>query len=115
MLAYYYALVMRKQEEVERLNACKSSLQRKQSEFQANEQKCLEPELSAKTWHGTLATAFQDIREMGIHTAFLEMADAQFANVYNAIADKINSLSAEIASLQQTIASLEAAEARASE
>ncbi|HJF31855.1 MAG TPA: DUF5082 domain-containing protein [Sporosarcina psychrophila] len=112
MLAYYYAQLRKKQEEVRRLIECQSTLQRKQSEFQSNEQKCLEPELSARTWHGTLATAFQDIREAGIHTPFMEIAGAQFMTVFTAITDKINSLNAEIASLEQTIARLEA-EARA--
>ncbi|KAA0955568.1 DUF5082 domain-containing protein [Sporosarcina sp. ANT_H38] len=112
MLAYYYAQLQKKKEEVARLIACQSTLQGKQSEFQANEHKCLEPELSASTWHGTLATGFQDIREAGIHTPFLDIAGAQFSKVFTAIADKINSLNAEIISLEQTIARLEA-EARA--
>jgi len=112
LLAYYYAQLQKKQEEVRRLTACQTTLQGKQSEFKSNEQKCLEPELSARTWHGTLATAFQDIREAGIHTPFLEITGAQFTNVFTAIADKINSLNAEIVSIEQTIARLEA-EARA--
>jgi hypothetical protein len=113
LLAYYIALLKKKQEELRRLIACQSTLQGKQSEFQSHEQKCLEPELSAKTWHGTLATAFQDIREAGIHTPYLEIAGTQFTNVFTAITDKINALIAEIASIEATIASLEAAEARA--
>ncbi len=112
MLAYYYAQLQKKQEEVRRLTACQSTLDGKKSEFQENEQKCLRPELTASTWHGTLATGFQDIREAGIHTPFLEIAGAQFTNVFTAIADKINSLNAEIVSLEQAIARLEA-EARA--
>ncbi|NYF23595.1 DUF5082 family protein [Sporosarcina sp. JAI121] len=112
MLAYYYAQVKKKQEEIIRLNACRASLQGKQSEFQANEQKCLQPELSTSTWHGTLAAAFQDIREAGIHAPYLEITGAQFTKVFNAIDDKIIALQAEIVSLQQTIARLEA-EARA--
>lgn len=108
MLAFYIAQLQKKQEEVTRLTACKSTLQVKQSEFQTNEKKCLEPELSTSTWHGTLATSFQDIREAGIHTPFQEIAGVQFTNVFTAIDEKIKSLNAEIVSLQQTIASLEA-------
>ena len=116
MLAYYTAQVQKKQEEVRRLDACQSSLQGKQSEFQSNEPKCLEPELSARTWHGTLASAFQDIREVGIHAPFLEIAGAQFTNVFTAIAEKIAALNAEIVILQQNIARLEAeAKAQAEE
>lgn len=76
-----------------------------------NEHKCLEPELSATTWQGRHATDFQAIREEGIHTAYLEIAGTQFANVYSAIAAKIASLQAEIASIQQTIERLLAEEA----
>lgn len=108
MLAYYNELLRKKLEEVRRLTKCQSDLGIKQSEFQSEEKKCLEPELSASTWHGTLATAFQDIREAGIHTPFLEITGAQFTNVFTAIADKINSLNAEIVSIEQTIARLEA-------
>ena len=113
MLAYYIALLKKKQEELRRLIACQSTLHGKQSEFQSHEQKCLEPELSATTWHGTLATAFQDIREAGIHAPYLEIAGTQFTNVFTAITNKINALIAEIASIEATIASLRAAEARA--
>ncbi|MET3656304.1 YwqH-like family protein [Sporosarcina psychrophila] len=111
MLGYYYALLSKKEGEVARLNACQSSLSEKQQQFTMNEHKCLEPELSPTTWHGRHATDFQAIREGGIHTAFLEIAGAQFVNVYSAIAAKIASLQAEIASIQQTIERLLAEEA----
>ena len=110
MLAYYIALLKKKQEDLRRLIACQTTLTGKQSEFQSHEQKCLQPELSATTWHGTLATAFQDIREAGIHTPYLEIVGTQFTNVFTAITDKINALIAEIASIEATIASLRAAE-----
>jgi hypothetical protein len=102
-LAYYYALLREKQGEVERLIACQASLQGKQEEFTANEQKCLEPELSVMTWHGKHATDFQNIRESGIHTSYLEIEGEQFSKVFNAISDKIASLQEEIASIKRTI------------
>lgn len=112
MLGYYYALLHKKQEEIRRLNECQSSLSDKQAQFNENEHKCLEPELTTTTWHGTLATSFDEIREAGIHTSFLEIAGAQFAAVFSAITAKIASLQAEIASIQQIIAELLAEEAR---
>ncbi len=108
MLAYYYAQLQKKQDEVKLLTKCQLDLEGKQSEFQSDEQKCLKPELASRTWHGTLATGFQDIREVGIHAPFLEITGAQFTNVFTAITDKINSLNAEIVSIEQTIARLEA-------
>lgn len=113
MLAYYYALLHKKQEELRRLNECQGSLSEKQAQFYQNEHKCLEPELTTTTWFGTLATSFDDIREAGIHTSYLEIAGAQFSAVFSAISNKITSLIAEIESIQHTIANLLAEEARA--
>ncbi|WP_240793334.1 YwqH-like family protein [Psychrobacillus vulpis] len=111
MLGYYYALLAKKQEELRRLIECQSSLSEKQSQFNENEHKCLEPELTATTWYGTLATSFDEIREAGIHTSYLEIAGAQFSAVFSAISNKIASLNAEIESIKQTIADLLAREA----
>ncbi|MFJ7932760.1 DUF5082 domain-containing protein [Sporosarcina sp. NPDC096371] len=113
MLGYYYAQLRKKKEEVSRLNVCQSSLQGKQQEFSANDQKCLDPELAAKTWHGNHASKFEDIREAGIHAPYMEMAGTQFSKAFTAIADKIASLLAEIASIEQTIARILAEQAAA--
>lgn len=111
MLAYYYALLRKKQGEVARLNSCQASLQGKQQEFTANEHKCLEPELAVRTWHGKHASDFDNIREARIHAPYLEIAGAQFSKVFAAIAAKISSLLAEIASIEQTIARILAEQA----
>lgn len=103
MLSFYYAEKARKEREVERLQECRSSLEGKQGEFNDNEPKCLEPELTLKTWHGNHASDFDDIRDAGIHTPYLEIAGEQFQKVYDKIADKIASLQAEIAELQRLI------------
>jgi hypothetical protein len=105
-LAYYYALLREKQEDVRRLNACRTSLQGKQQEFYENEYKCLDPELSTTTWHGNHASNFQEIRESGIHLSYVDIENNQFSKVFDAIADKIASLQAEIASIRRTIARL---------
>lgn len=88
MPAYYYLLKAEKQQEIVKLNSCQSSLQGVQGEFQQNTDKCLEPELTLKTWHGNHATNFDNIREAGIHMPYVEIAGAQFAKVYDAIAKK---------------------------
>ena len=111
MLGYYYALLKKKKEEVARLNLCQSLLSKKQGQFQENEHKCLEPELSTTTWHGRNANDFQEVREEGIHTSYLEIAGAQFATVFSAISRKIAELQIEIISIQQTIERLLAQEA----
>lgn len=111
MLAYYYALLRKKQGEVARLNSCQASLQGKQQEFTANEQECLEPELTVRTWHGKHGSDFDNIREAQIHAPYLEIIGAQFSKVFAAIAAKISSLLAEIASIEQTIARILAEQA----
>ncbi len=112
MLGYYIALLAKKKEDLQRLTACQSSLQGKQSEFNTNEPKCLEPELTATTWQGTHADKFDDIRESGIHTSYVDISGSQFSNVFSAISAKISELIAEIASIEQIIANLRAEQAR---
>ena len=107
MLEYYYGQLQKKEEEVRRLNSCNTSLSGKKSQFNENEHKCTDPELSASTWQGSLATAFDEIRDSGIHTSFLEIAGSQFTSVYNAISIKLSSLITEIESIQRIIENLE--------
>lgn len=112
MPGYYYALLAKKREDVQRLTACNSSLQGKQSEFNTNETKCLEPEHTATTWHGTHADKFDDIRESGIHTSYVDISGSQFSNVFSAISARISELNAEIISIEQTIANILAEQER---
>lgn len=99
------------EKKITRLNECQASLTGKQGEFQANEPKCMKPELTTTTWHGTLATAFDQIREAGIHQPYLEIIGTQFSAVFEAIAAKIAELQAEMASIRATIDRLLAEEA----
>ena len=112
MPGYYYALLAKKKEDLQRLTACQASLSGKQSEFNANENKCLEPELTATTWQGTHANKFDDIRESGIHASYVDISGNQFSNVFSAISTRISELHTEIASIEQTIASILAEQER---
>ncbi len=103
MLSYYYAMISKAQEELNRLYMCQSKLTYKQHEFMLLENKCLEPELSPTTWHGQHAMTFQSIRESGIHADCADIASNQFTAIFNAISSKIAMLNAEISSLQQSI------------
>src|SRR6185437_8593392 len=82
-----------------------------QQEFSSNEHKCLEPELTVRTWHGEHASKFDDIRDAGIHAPYLEIIGAQFSKVFTVIAEKIASLLMEIASIERIIASILAEQA----
>lgn len=108
---YWYMKLAEVKAKITRLNACQASLTGKQGEFQSNEPKCMDPELTPTTWHGTLATAFDEIREAGIHQPYLEIIGTQFGAVFAAIAAKIAELQAEIVSIQATIDRLLAEEA----
>ena len=111
MLSYYLALLAKKQEEVSRLNTCKSSLSGKRADFQSNQHKCLEPHLTTTTWHGTLADGFDNIREGGIEASYLEIMGSQFNAAFTAIDNKIASLEAEIEQIKRIIAEIRAREA----
>lgn len=113
MLSYYYALLRKKQEEVRRLQACQEGLQQKQQEFHKHAPKCIEPELTQRTWHGRHANDFDDIRVAGIDDAYKEIAGPQFANVFQAVTDKLTSLQEEIETIQRAIVSILAAQAEA--
>ncbi|EMR07766.1 hypothetical protein C772_00094 [Bhargavaea cecembensis DSE10] len=113
MIGYYLMLIELKRQQIRRLNTCQGELQGKQGEFQQNEPKCMEPELTTKTWHGNLATAFDEIRETGIKTPYQDVSGPQFDAAYSAISAKIAELEAEIASLEAIVAQLRAAEAAA--
>ncbi|MCW1928788.1 YwqH-like family protein [Bhargavaea beijingensis] len=113
MISYYQMLVEEKRQQVRRLNSCRGELQGKQGEFQQSEPKCMEPELTPKTWHGNLAKAFDEIRQIGIKTPYRDVSGPQFDAAYAAISVKITKLEAEIASLEAIIAQLRAAEAAA--
>ncbi|MER2008962.1 MAG: DUF5082 family protein [Psychrobacillus sp.] len=108
---YWYMKLAEVKAKIARLNACQASLTGKQGEFQSNEPKCKEPELTPTTWHGTLATAFDDIRESGIRQPYLEIIGTQFSAVFDAITAKLLELQAEIVSIQATIDRLKAEEA----
>lgn len=111
MITYWYTKLAEVQMKINRLNECQSSLTGKQGEFQANEPKCMEPELTPTTWHGTLATAFDQIREAGIHQPYLDIIGSQFGDVFTAITAKIAELQAEMVSIRATIDRLLAEEA----
>ncbi|KZE38549.1 hypothetical protein AV656_06480 [Bhargavaea cecembensis] len=111
MISYYQMLMEEKRQQIRRLNSCRGELQGKQGEFQQNELKCMEPELTPKTWHGNLASAFDEIRETGIKTPYQDVSGPQFDAAYTAISVKIGELEAEIASLESIVAQLRAAEA----
>jgi len=113
-LAYWYALLQKKQSDLRRLESCEGKLTGKQSEFSSNAYLMTEPVLTATTWKGTLATKFDDIRIDGILASYQEIQTTQFNNVFTTLSNKIQQIKQEIESILATIAQLEAAMAEAS-
>lgn len=105
-LAFYYALLAKKQSDLLRLESCNSNLQTKQGEFTENEPLMTEPPLTTTTWHGNWAQAFDDIRENGILASYIEIETTQFSAAFEALAEKIKEIKEEIERIQQIIAQL---------
>ncbi|WP_332651310.1 YwqH-like family protein [Lysinibacillus sp. 54212] len=111
-LTYYYALLQKKQSDLQRLQTCNGQLTSKQGEFFNNAYLMTEPELTATTWQGQLASQFDNIRIGGILASFEEIQGSQFNQVFSVLSSKMAEIAMEIESIKQTIARLEAEAAR---
>lgn len=110
-LAYYYALLREKQEQLRRLQACSNQLHIHQQDFIEYESNITQPALTSKTWQGVLATKFDQTRHEQMLTKYRELDGQQFNSVYTVIAEKMSSLQSEISAIKEIIRSLEAARA----
>lgn len=88
-----------KKQQVEKLKTCKNKLDGLQGEFLQNERLVTDPQLSSKTWHGTLATDFNEVRE-NLGTAYKDLSHTQLNTALTTIENKIISLQSEITSLE---------------
>lgn len=92
-----------KKEEIERLVQAKSELLDYQGEFQTNEFRLKEPELTTTTWHGKLASAFDSFRESDLISSYREIYQTQLNEVLSDIDEKINQLKQEISRLEDNL------------
>ncbi|MBU7594388.1 YwqH-like family protein [Metabacillus halosaccharovorans] len=106
-LFYYYGLLRKKQEQLQRLQDCQSQLQGIKQEYLNYNQTVTTPELTSTTWQGSLANKFEDIRTEGILVSYQDLESTQLSNAFSTINSKMSSLKSEILSLKQTIHSLE--------
>ena len=105
-LAFYYALLAKKQSDLHRLETCGNKLQSKQGEFTNNQILMTEPSLSTTTWHGNWAQTFDDIRVNGVLTSYIEIETTQFSATFQALAAKIREIKEDIERIKQIIAQL---------
>ncbi|MCM3761162.1 DUF5082 domain-containing protein [Alkalihalobacillus oceani] len=110
-LAGLYARLRQKQEELSRLRICQNELNSCRQDFYSQETICLEPELSSNTWAGTLAQAFENIREGAIVPSYQDIHTNQFSHILQLVANKITRTEQEIAAIKQAIAAAKAAAA----
>ncbi|MFB6468997.1 DUF5082 family protein [Cytobacillus sp. Hz8] len=103
LLAFLYEELRKKQEELKRLQTCQASLQECQEEFLLNEPLCLEPKLSAHTWHGNLARKFDLIREEEILSNYRNLENNQLNQAFSTLSNKIQDVQNEIAALEVAI------------
>ncbi|PMC37404.1 DUF5082 domain-containing protein [Bacillus sp. UMB0899] len=106
-LFYYYGLLKKKQEQLQRLQSCQSQLQGIKQEYLNYNQSVITPELTSASWQGSLADKFEVIRTEGILGSYQDLESTQLSNVFSTLSNKMSSLKSEIASLKQTIHSLE--------
>ena len=105
-LAFYYALLAKKQSDLNRLETCGNKLQSKQGEFTNNQNLMTEPSLSTTTWHGNWAQTFDDIRVNGVLASYIEIETTQFSATFQALAAKIKEIKEEIERIKRIIAQL---------
>ncbi|WP_370014282.1 DUF5082 family protein [Peribacillus sp. B2I2] len=92
--------------QLQRLKNCYSQLQGMKQEFSSYRMSLKSPELSAFTWHGSLATKFEYIRNEGMFHYYQDI-EFQLINIFSTIDSKMQFLHSEITSIKQTIALLE--------
>ncbi|WP_026676222.1 YwqH-like family protein [Fictibacillus gelatini] len=101
------ALIRVKQEQIHQLLACKKKLADCRSDFHDNKSLCLNPSLSNRTYHGSWASQFDEIRKQGIQSAYHDVTKKQFQHAFKVLTDKITQLQSEIDALQLSVTALE--------
>ncbi|KLV26718.1 DUF5082 domain-containing protein [Niallia circulans] len=104
---YYYGLLQEKEDQLRRLKNGKSDLQAIKHEMTSYSDNVVKPDLSASTWHGTLAVEFENIRTKGAFQQYQDIEIKQLPNRLSEISEKINSLQSEMSSIRHTIHELE--------
>lgn len=100
-------LLEEKKEELRRLKEAQSDLISNKNDFQSEEEICLEPEFSTKTFHGRNAEKFDGYRRITLKETFREIPVTQIANAIADMQVKINELVEEIEMLEAKIEALE--------
>ncbi|MEH6974905.1 YwqH-like family protein [Bacillus sp. JJ675] len=94
-----------KKEELVQLKNCETELKGVREEFNDSKSSIKKPGLSAKTWQGSLADSFKDVRN-DMKSAYDDICGKQFDDLFEKLNEGIKSLNSEIDSLGKDISSL---------
>lgn len=97
--------LIQKRDELERLRKTRSQLMNYQEEFQYNQKLCNNPELSAHTWNGQLATEFHTFRSGDIQSSYQSISNRQLNGSLNQLDDKIQEIEMMIGDLHDNYVS----------
>ena len=97
----------KREEELERLQKASSELSDIQGDFQQNEKLVTLPDLTTTTWHGNLASKYDQFREGELLSSYRELYQGQLGRVLSDISAKISEIQNRIKTLEADIAALE--------
>ncbi|GIO24685.1 DUF5082 family protein [Oceanobacillus sp. J11TS1] len=96
-----------KQEELERLKEVQKDLREVQSDFYDVEEGCSKPEFTSKNFDGENAKTVAEIREDGVKTSIVSLAEEQIGGAMTDIGKKLRQIMSEISNIETNIISLE--------
>lgn len=99
-------LIQQKEEEIQRLQKTKSELFNHKNDFQANEYRLKKPVLTKSTWHGELATAFDNFRHQDLVSSYRNLYITQLGRIIVDVERKIQELRSDMMRLQNEVSSL---------
>lgn len=102
---YHARHAQHQKEELVQLKNCETELKGVREEFNDSKSSIKKPGLSAKTWQGSLADSFKDVRN-DMKSAYDDICGKQFDDLFEKLNEGIKSLNSEIDSLGKDISSL---------
>ncbi|MBD1380446.1 YwqH-like family protein [Metabacillus arenae] len=102
-LSFLQSALAEKKEQLKRLKSCEAELDGLQNELNQNQKLAKDPELTSKTWKGTLSNQFEEVRE-ALSFSYKHISHNQLNSVLTSIENKIEEIKAEIQSLESNIA-----------
>lgn len=107
LTASYRVDLRNKEEKWQRLQEALADLADNKSDFLASNEKCLQPECTPNTLHGSNEKHLDEFREEALRTSFLAIPNEAIREAEEIIQEKMEQLQQEILSLESNISSSE--------